>query len=73
MQTVILDANTLYPAPLRDYLLHLAALGLFKPHWTATIQEEWIHNLLINRPDLKRHDLEKTRNAMDSAFADANV
>jgi len=73
MTTAILDANALYPAPLRDYLLHLAAVGLFSPHWTAEIQEEWIRNLLLNRPDLKRLDLEKTRNAMDAAFPSANV
>ena len=73
MVIAILDANTLYPAPLRDYLLHLAAAGLFKPRWSAEIQEEWIRNLLINRPTLKRYDLEKTRKAMDSAFPDADV
>ena len=32
--TAILDANVLYPAPLRDYLLHLANLELYKPKWT---------------------------------------
>jgi predicted nucleic acid-binding protein len=36
-------------------------------------QNEWIKNLLVKRPDLKRQDLEKTRKAMDSAFPDANT
>lgn len=30
----VLDANVLYPAPLRDYLLNLAAVGLYMPAWT---------------------------------------
>ncbi len=71
--TVILDANVLYPAPLRDYLLSLAELSLFHPKWTDDIQEEWIRNLLLNRTDLKRKDLERARNAMNSAFPDANI
>jgi hypothetical protein len=71
--SAVLDANVLYPAPLRDYLLRLAQQDLYKPKWTDRIQEEWIRNLAINRSDLKREDLEKTRNAMDSAFPDANI
>ena len=30
--TVVLDANVLYPAPLRDFLLHLADVELYKPN-----------------------------------------
>ncbi len=71
--TTILDADVLYPAPLRDYLLSLAAVELYKPKWTGSIQEEWIGNLLLKRPGLKRQDLERTRKAMGSAFPDANV
>jgi predicted nucleic acid-binding protein len=71
--TALLDANVLYPAPVRDYLLHLASLNLYKPKWSSAIQEEWIRNLLINRPDLTKEALEKTKAVMDSAFPDANV
>lgn len=70
---VVLDANVLYPAPLRDYLLQLANLELYKPKWTKEIQEERIRNLLINRQDLKRENLIKTQKAMDSAFPDFNI
>jgi predicted nucleic acid-binding protein len=69
----LLDANILYPAPIRDYILRLASLELFKPKWTSEIQEEWIASLLRNRPDLKRVHLEVTRDAMNSAFPDANI
>ena len=70
---VILDANVLYPAPLRDFLLRLAEQELYKPKWSARIQNEWIRNLLKNRPDLQRESLIRTQKAMNLAFPDANV
>ncbi len=69
----VLDANVLYPAPLRDFLLRLAQVGLLIPKWTDQIHDEWIRNLLLNRSDLKSFQLEKTREAMENAFPDANV
>lgn len=69
----ILDACVLYPAPLRDLLLSLADGGLFKPKWTDEIQDEWIRNLVENRPDLKREQLIATTQAMNTAFPDSNV
>lgn len=71
--TALLDANVLYPAPLRDYLLHLASLGVFEPMWTTAIQVEWIRNLLDARPDINRAALEATRRAMDTAFPGSNI
>ena len=71
--SVILDANVIYPAPVRDLLLNLAYVELFSPKWTDTIQHEWISNLLKNRPDLNRDSLEKIVHAMNAAFPDANV
>ena len=71
--TAILDANVLYPAPIRDLLLHLANVELYIPKWTEIIQEEWISNLLLKRTDLKRESLEKTKEAMNAAFPDSNI
>jgi hypothetical protein len=71
--TAILDANVLYPAPVRDLLLHLATFDLYKPKWTQTIQDEWKRNLLNRRPDLKTGQLNKTIHAMNKAFPDASV
>lgn len=69
----VLDACVLYPAPIRDLLLNLADFNLYTPKWTDEIQEEWTRNLLLNRPDLTKEQLQKTIDAMNKAFPDANV
>lgn len=71
--TVVLDACVLYPAPIRDILLSLAAEELFKAKWSKIIQDEWLRNLLKNRADLKREQLNLSVEAMNLAFPDANV
>lgn len=73
MPIALLDANVLYPAPLRDFLLHLANLALYRPKWTNEIHNEWIRNLLLNRKDLTVAQLTKAKDAMNGAFPDANV
>ena len=69
----ILDACVLYPAPLRDFLMHLAVLDTFQAHWTEEIHDEWIRNVLENRPDLKPEQLERTRTLMNAHSRDAVV
>lgn len=56
---VLYDANVLFPAPLRDLLMHLALLKLLRAKWTNKIHEEWIRNVLKKRPEVgdKRCDL----------------
>src|SRR5437588_11572798 len=53
--------------------MHLALTGLFRARWSADVHEEWISNLLKNRPDLTRDKLERTRMLMDKHAADALV
>lgn len=69
----ILDACVLYPAPLRDFLLSLAEQNLYRPKWSALIQDEWVRNLLKNRPDLTEGQLAHTTSLMDKAFPDAQI
>lgn len=69
----VLDACVLYPVPIRDTLLSLASAGLYKPKWSALIQDEWSRNLLANRPDLNAAQLQRTTTMMDAAFPDADV
>lgn len=69
---VVLDACVLYPAPLRDALMRLAAADLFKAYWTDQIHEEWI-NALLRENKHSREVLEKTRELMDRHVPDAKV
>lgn len=71
--TALLDANVLYPAPVRDLLMQLAVSGLFRAKWSADIHEEWIRSLLKDQPHRKRADLERTRALMDAAVGDCLV
>jgi predicted nucleic acid-binding protein len=70
---VALDACVLFPAPIRDLLLHLASVDLYQPKWSDLIQEEWSRNLLKKRPDLNATQLKRTIKEMNRAFPDANV
>lgn len=70
---VILDACVLYPARLRDMLMHLGIAGLYQPKWSESIHEEWCRNLLKNRPDIEPCTLRHTVALMNKAMPDANV
>lgn len=71
--TVLYDACVLYPAPLRDLLMHLALTGLFRAKWTNQIHDEWITSLLRDRPDLTLTQLTRTRQLMDTHVFEALV
>jgi predicted nucleic acid-binding protein len=53
--------------------MHLALTGIFRAKWSNDVHEEWISNLLKNRPDLTRQKLERTRQLIDMATLDALV
>ena len=71
--TALLDANILYPAPLRDIFLQLAVDDVFRAKWTGDIHREWIDALLRNEPHRNRAALERTRGLMDQATRDCLV
>jgi predicted nucleic acid-binding protein len=73
VDVVVLDACVLYPAPLRDLLLQLAVTGLYQAKWTNQIHDEWRDNLLANRPDLTRRQLDRTQDLMNAAVPDCLV
>ncbi len=64
MQDAILDACVLYPAPLRDFFMRLA-VKLDQPKCTDAIHEEWIRNVLKDRPTLTLAQLTRTREMMN--------
>jgi predicted nucleic acid-binding protein len=75
--SVVFDACVLYPAPLRDLLLELAGaaqdLSWFRAKWTDEIHDEWTRNLLKNRPDLTRAQLNRTKELMNRHIDDCIV
>ena len=71
--TALLDANILYPAPMRDVFLQLAVTDLFNAKWSADIHREWIEALLRVEPQRDRAALERTRDLMDSATRDSLI
>ena len=71
--TALYDACVLYPAPLRDLLMRLAIADLFRARWSNDIHEEWMRNVLADRSDLTRQQLERTRDLMNAHVRDCVV
>jgi hypothetical protein len=53
--------------------MHVALTDLYRAKWTYMIHDEWIRNLLKNRPDLTKESLERTRDLMDAHVRDCLV
>jgi hypothetical protein len=70
---VLYDACVLYPAPLRDLLMHLALADLFQARWTDQIHDEWTRNVLANRPDISPTNSARCRKLMDEHVPDCLV
>jgi predicted nucleic acid-binding protein len=70
---VILDACVLFPAPLRDLLIRLAAAGLTRARWTEEILDECFRNIHAKRPELNERALTRTRELMNQAVRDPLV
>jgi hypothetical protein len=65
VRVALLDACVLYPAPLRDLMMRLAVARLFQPRWSDEIHEEWMRNVLSDRPDVARESLVRCRELME--------
>ncbi|MFT5433231.1 MAG: hypothetical protein ACI9OJ_003936, partial [Myxococcota bacterium] len=63
----------LYPAPLLDLLVRIAATGIVTVKWTDAILDECFRSILKNRPGLKAHQLGRTRDLMNKAVRDVVV
>lgn len=53
--------------------MELATAELFRAKWTAAIHDEWMRNLLLDRPDLTREKLERTCALMNEHAPDCLV
>lgn len=71
--TVVYDACVLYPAPLRDLLIELAACSLFRAKWSEEIHAEWMTAVAKSRSDIAREKLERTKTLMNEAVLDCIV
>lgn len=69
----LFDACVFYPAQLRDLLLRVALSDSFKARRTDQIHDEWIRNLLQDRPDIPLQRLVRTRELMNRAVPDCLV
>ena len=71
--TVLYDACVLYPNYLRDVLIQLATTDLFHAKWTEQIHDEWIRNILKNRPKISPEKLQELKRKMNQAVPDCLV
>jgi len=71
--TALLDANVLYPAPMRDVLMQLAVTDIYKAKWSDDIPREWIDALMRNEPHRDRAALERTLDLMNQATRDCLI
>ncbi|WP_187431479.1 hypothetical protein ROLI_038380 [Roseobacter fucihabitans] len=71
--TALLDANILYPAPMRDVVMQLAVTDIFKAKWSEDVHREWMESLMRNQPHRDRAALERTRDLMNEATRDCLV
>ena len=53
--------------------MQLAMTDLFRAKWTNEIHEEWISNLLEQRPDIPREALDRTKALMNAHVRDCLV
>jgi predicted nucleic acid-binding protein len=72
---VVYDSCVLYPAPLRDLLLSIAAApgATIQARWTDKILDETFDNILKDRKDLDPKKLANTRADMIEAVPDCLV
>ena len=71
--TAFFDANVFYGARLRSLVLYLAQSKLFRARWSDAVHDEWVRNLIKNRPDLKPENLLRTKQLMNAAVPDCLV
>jgi predicted nucleic acid-binding protein len=65
------DANVLYSAQLRDFLMRLALGEVVRAYWTERVHKEWMRNVDADDPDITWEDLQRIRVLMDEALPEA--
>ncbi|MHB1469070.1 MAG: PIN domain-containing protein [Solirubrobacteraceae bacterium] len=70
--TAVLDASVLYPLPLRDTLLRIAAEDLYRPRWSERILREATSNLIAHGR-CNQSQAQRLIDSMQDAFDAATV
>ncbi len=70
---VVYDACVLYPAPLRDLLVRIAAADIVRARWTDEILDECFRAILQQRRDLNSKALTRTRELLVKAIPESRV
>lgn len=63
----------LYPAPVRDLLLRIAATGVVRARWSERILDDCFRGIAAQRPDIATSALDRTRRLMRQAVPDCIV
>jgi predicted nucleic acid-binding protein len=71
--SAVLDANVLFPNALRDTLLRLAGMGLYRPPWSDRILAEVRMAVRRARPGVDPVRFDRTLDLMRTHFPDATV
>ena len=53
--------------------MYIGLAGIVKVRWSEAIHDEWIRNVLQDRRDIPREQLERTRRLMNAAIPDSSV
>jgi predicted nucleic acid-binding protein len=73
MIAAILDTNLLFSAPVRDFYLNIADLGIYRPKWSSKILEELIKSITSKRKDINVKKIDYVISQMNLAFPDAQI
>jgi hypothetical protein len=72
-QIVIYDSCIFYSFTLRNLFVQLAMTGLFHAKWSEEIHQEWMSNLLRDRPGLSLEKVKKIKDLIDKSVPDCLV
>ena len=71
--SALIDANVLYAVPVADIVMEVACSGLYRALWSDDINDEWVRNVMRDRPDLPASVIERRRANMELALPQARV
>lgn len=71
--TAFFDSSALYPLPLRDLLLRLAATDIFRARWSHDVLQDWRSDFATRHPSVAATVLQQQCDAMNEEARDALV